>query len=466
MRSRSYACGLAVPGIYIWAAGQLPVLPSITHHVLAIHTCLAHCIAHVCHVLDSPCSVLYVAIVSLAGTVMGNDVPSSVGPIIARLKEQRDFPSTVFMPAQRRPDGRAFRHGGGSCWVKGCQQTHNWASCPKLMNYLQHNPHLNVQMGDSVRPTQNDRAPADRRQQSLHTAVTSDSAASDALAYAAVTDRILRDKRPAKQHTGYSKLAAIAVPVTDSLHVSNTNAEQRKLKRKKRLEAKLYNKATCPAWLWTEDRQLKHTVFTEIQALLGCKFTLDAASNDDGSNAHCTGFCSDCPSNSFLDGVCTGHMWINAPFTQLMPFLQHYLHCKQLNPDSTSACILIPGYLLKPMRSMLGSMRLLKRYSKGSQLFTTPTKLGNRAAMPGAHWPVYVYTDVPADVMDRAVEGTPLHALHNCTLHATDAVPDCQPLSTDKHLTMLFEGGTTKQCLSYTILMDTGASATSSVLNY
>ena len=60
----------------------------------------------------------------------------------------------------------------------------------------------------------------------MHTAVTSDSAASDALAYAAVTDRLLRDKRPAKQHTGYSKLAAIAIPVTDSLHVSNTNAEQ------------------------------------------------------------------------------------------------------------------------------------------------------------------------------------------------------------------------------------------------
>ena len=31
--------------------------------------------------------------ISLAGTVMGNDVPSSVGPIIARLKEQRDIVS-------------------------------------------------------------------------------------------------------------------------------------------------------------------------------------------------------------------------------------------------------------------------------------------------------------------------------------------------------------------------------------
>ena len=117
-------------------------------------------------------------------------------------------------------------------------------------------------------------------------------------------------------------------------------------------------------------------------------------------------------------------MWINAPFTKLMPFLQHYLHCKQLNPHNTSACILIPGYLLKSMRPMLGSMRLLKSFSKGTQLFTTPTKSGSRAAMPGAHWPVYAYTDVPVNFMDRAVEGTPLHALHNCTSHATDAVPD------------------------------------------
>ena len=44
--------------------------------------------------------------------------------------------------------------------------------------------------------------------------------------------------------------------------------------------------------------------------------------------------------------------------------------------------------------------------------------------MPVAHWPVYVYTDVPVDIMGRTAEETPLHALHNCTLHATDTVPD------------------------------------------
>ena len=96
----------------------------------------------------------------------------------------------------------------------------------------------------------------------------------------------------------------------------NTPVTQKK-KKKKKVTTPL---TTLPETITvqTEDRQLKHTVFTEIQALSGCKFTLDAASNDDGSNALCTEFCS--PSNSFLDGVRIGHMWINAPFTKLMPF--------------------------------------------------------------------------------------------------------------------------------------------------
>ena len=75
----------------------------------------------------------------------------------------------------------------------------------------------------------------------MHAPVKSNSAAADALAYAAVTDRILRDNPPT-QHTGYSKLA-ISIPDTVPSHVPNANAEQRKLKRNQRLEAKAYNKA-------------------------------------------------------------------------------------------------------------------------------------------------------------------------------------------------------------------------------
>ena len=53
---------------------------------------------------------------------------------------------------------------------------------------------------------------------------------------------------------------------------------------------------------------------------------------------------------------------LNAPFSNLLAFVQHYLHCKQLAPAQTTACILIPGYLLKPLRSILTGMRLLNSF--------------------------------------------------------------------------------------------------------
>ena len=115
-----------------------------------------------------------------------------------------------------------------------------------------------------------------------------------------MTGKILH--KPAIQNTGYSKLSSTAhVPETDqsqARHAAKSGASRtadpgrKKRERNRRLATKLFNKATCPDWLWTEDRQLKRTVYTEIQALSGRTFTLDAVANDDGSNAHCTEFCS------------------------------------------------------------------------------------------------------------------------------------------------------------------------------
>ena len=138
--------------------------------------------------------------------------------------------------------------------------------------------------------------------------------------------------------------------------------------------AALSHKPSAPDWLWSEDRRLLPTAFSEIQALSGRTFTLDAAADGSGNNTHCTNFCS--PSNSFLSTVHTGHIWINAPFTQLTAFLQHYLHCKQLSPDTTSACVLILGYLLPALKSLLSGMRLLKRFTKGSALFEQVSHAG------------------------------------------------------------------------------------------
>ena len=98
-----------------------------------------------------------------------------------------------------------------------------------------------------------------------------------------------------------------------------------------------------------EARQNKSTAIAEIEALAGRAFTLDAAANDAKDNAICTKFCSSV--NSFLDAEHTGHTWINPPLAQLLSFMQHYLHCKQLNPSSTSACVLFPGYLLQEVKT-------------------------------------------------------------------------------------------------------------------
>ena len=248
-----------------------------------------------------------------------------------------------------------------------------------------------------------------------------------------------------KQSTGYSKLASTAAPCKPA----PTTAKP----------SRIY-KGPAPDWLWSEDRQLKKPVFAEIQALSGCKFTLDAAALDDGSNTQCTEFCS--PANSFLDKTHTGHIWINAPFSKILSFVQHYLHCKQLSPDDTSACRLIPGYLLKPLRSLLTGMRLLKRFSKGAELFTAVDKVIQAHSMPGVHWPIYIFTDIAPDVVDITVERTPLHGLHHATVvpDHVDAMTAQQPsvLSTDKHLTMLLEGQCSRQRLKLQILMDTGAS--------
>ena len=79
------------------------------------------------------------------------------------------------------------------------------------------------------------------------------------------------------------------------------------------------------------------------------------------------------------------------------------------------------------------------------------------------HWPVYVYTDVPAEKRDISVEKILLHDLHNASvLHdSLNTMPTSDPtvLSTDNHLTMLFEGSTVQQRLKLRVLRDTGASA-------
>ena len=99
--------------------------------------------------------------------------------------------------------------------------------------------------------------------------------------------------------------------------------------------------------------------------------------------------------------------------------------------------------------------------SGGSELFTYTDQTGKLKSMPGVHWPVYVYTDAPTVETDLTVEKTPLHNLHNATVMHENcnamSAPDTTVVSTEHHLTMLFEGRTVQQRLKLCILMDTGA---------
>ena len=156
----------------------------------------------------------------------------------------------------------------------------------------------------------------------------------------------------------------------------------------------------------------------------------------------------------------TGHIWINASFTQLTTFVQHYLHCKQLSPDSTSACTLVPGYLL-PLKSMLSGMTCLNRYTKGAALFEHSTRSGHLAVAPSLSWPVYIFSDVPTGANQAFNCGQSMHRLHNATV--LSAAHD-SGLESDERLAMLFEGsftggfgGRAHDGLTSPILFDRGA---------
>ena len=146
----------------------------------------------------------------------------------------------------------------------------------------------------------------------------------------------------------------------------------------------------------------------------GRTFTSDAAASDSGDNAHCAKFCK--PSNSFMSREHVGHTWVNAPFSQVASFLQHYLHCKQLSSENVSACVLVPGYLLPMCKPLLSRMHLLKKFRKGAAIFEQSLRKGHAATAPGVSWSVYVYTNVPDEGSTAFDLGKPVHKLHNATV--------------------------------------------------
>ena len=153
----------------------------------------------------------------------------------------------------------------------------------------------------------------------------------------------------------------------------------------------------------------------------------------------------------------TGHIWINAPPTQLTACVQHHLHSKQLSPDNTSACSLVPGYLLPVLKPLRSGMRLLKLLTKGAAIFDQCARSGHSSTSPGVHWPIYVYTDVPSAAHAAGDQGMPVHGLHSATVMSANACPE----PADERPAMLFEGDFSGQDgfrLEAPVLLDSGAS--------
>ena len=141
----------------------------------------------------------------------------------------------------------------------------------------------------------------------------------------------------------------------------------------------------------------------------------------------------------------------------LMLHSQHYMQCKQAAP-STSACIVVLGFLLSVMRPFLKGMHILKTDGKGSVLFDAPTLSGQRRALICVHWPVNVFTDaVPPTHVPATVAGQKCQPLHNAVVLEPCDVPTVPAKVSSQPSTMLFEGSVNWQDSS--VLLDSGASA-------
>jgi hypothetical protein len=83
------------------------------------------------------------------------------------------------------------------------------------------------------------------------------------------------------------------------------------------------------------DRMFDPPQFFKIEEQVGRKFSLEAASREDGSNSlvpenHCS------PARPFQEEPAAGHnVWANPPFDQAVEFLQHYLLEKEKDPTNT-----------------------------------------------------------------------------------------------------------------------------------
>ena len=91
------------------------------------------------------------------------------------------------------------------------------------------------------------------------------------------------------------------------------------------------------------DRMFHPEHFDHVQTLVSHPFTLDACCNPNGNNSLCKRYCS--TKDSFLSkSLQNEFVWLNPPFKNAKPFLDHYFAERQKTPETTGACILLPAW--------------------------------------------------------------------------------------------------------------------------
>ena len=144
------------------------------------------------------------------------------------------------------------------------------------------------------------------------------------------------------------------------------------------------------------DRMLYPDIVRSIEKRIGRPFTLEACTNVDGSNCTLPGIERCHPEKSFLDTDVSGHaIYLNPPFDNPVPFIEHYLKCKESAPYQTSAVLILPEGTSRKHSDLLQDWTLLKRFPKGSKLFLAPNQSGEYKPMRQSPFPVVVLYDSP-----------------------------------------------------------------------
>ena len=139
-------------------------------------------------------------------------------------------------------------------------------------------------------------------------------------------------------------------------------------------------------------------MFNELNRRYG-PYTVDACCDINGHNAHVStrfytkdrSFLNTTPQDFDKDII-----WMNPPYDDPAPFLEHYLKLKADNP-SIGLTVVLPRWKGRPWRALLDRFKLIKQFPSRKQLFTKPKQPGlpERVAIGPTRWPVQVWHDPP-----------------------------------------------------------------------